>query len=149
MMRLQMRIGTICIGLVLGVGGAAGEADVVTVVSAKSPITALSKGDVTDIFLGKVIRVAEGAQAIPIDQPESSTVREEFYRETTGKTAAQLKAHWSKILFTGRGQPPRTVPNSAEVKKALAANPFAIGYIEETEIDPSVRVLRVPEIVQR
>ena len=41
------------------------------------------------------------------------------------------------------------VPNSAEVKKALAANPFAIGYIEDTELDPTVRVLRPPVIVQR
>ena len=60
-----------------------------------------------------------------------------------------MKSHWSKILFTGRGQPPRMVPNSAEVKKVLAANPFAIGYIEDTEIDPSVRVLRAPVIARR
>jgi ABC-type phosphate transport system substrate-binding protein len=149
MQHLQNYIGSVFIGLVLGAGGALSEADVVTVVSSKSSITALSKSDVADIFLGKVIRVAPGAPAVPIDQPESSTVREEFYRETTGKSLAQLKSHWSKILFTGRGQPPRMVPNSAGVKKALAANPFAIGYIEETEIDPSVRVLRAPEIARR
>jgi ABC-type phosphate transport system substrate-binding protein len=149
MMPLQKQIGSTLIGLVLGVGGAVSEADVVTVVSSKSPITALTKADVADIFLGKVIRVAEGEQAVPIDQPESSGAREEFYRETTGKSSAQLKSHWSKILFTGRGQPPRMVPNSAEVKKALAANPFAIGYIQDTELDPSVRVLRPPVIVQR
>jgi hypothetical protein len=34
-------------------------------------------------------------------------------------------------------------------RQALAANPFAIGYIEDTEIDPSVRVLRPPVIVRR
>jgi hypothetical protein len=149
MMHFQKQIGSIFIALALSVEGAVSEADVVTVVSSKSSIRALSKSDVADIFLGKVIRVAEGAPAVPIDQPESSVVREEFYRETTGKTLAQLKSHWSKILFTGRGQPPRMVPDSAEVKKALAANPFAIGYIEDTEIDPSVRVLRAPEIAQR
>jgi ABC-type phosphate transport system substrate-binding protein len=149
MMPFQKQIGSTWIGLVLSVGGAVSEADVVTVVSSKSPIAALSKADVADIFLGKVIRVAEGEPAVPIDQPESSGAREEFYRETTGKSPAQLKSHWSKILFTGRGQPPRMVPNGAEVKKALAANPFAIGYIEDTEIDPSVRVLRPPVIVRR
>ena len=148
-MRFQKQIGSTLIGLALCVGVAVSEADVVTVVSSKSAITALSKSDVADIFLGKVVRVAEGAQADPIDQPESSNVREEFYRETTGKSPAQLKSHWSKNLFTGRGQPPRMVPNSAEVKKVLAANPFAIGYIKDTKIDPSVRVLRAPVIAQR
>ena len=55
------------VSLILGVA----EANVVTVVSAKSPITALSKTQVADIFLGKSNRYPDGAQAMPIDQPEA------------------------------------------------------------------------------
>ncbi|MDO9480507.1 MAG: phosphate ABC transporter substrate-binding protein, partial [Hydrogenophaga sp.] len=54
---------------------------------------------------------------------------------------AQLKAHWSKIIFTGRGQPPIAVPNSIDVKKYVAANPNSMGYIDSTQLDASVRVL--------
>jgi ABC-type phosphate transport system substrate-binding protein len=127
-------------------GSAAGMADatVVTVVSAKSPITALSKAQVADIFLGKSNRFPDGAQATPIDQPESSRVREEFYSTVTGKTLAQLKAYWSKIIFTGRGQPPRIVSGGAELKSLLATNLLAIGYIDASQVDASVRVLDAP-----
>ncbi|MNP49690.1 hypothetical protein D3C76_1438950 [compost metagenome] len=59
----------------------------------------------------------------------------------TSKSASQLKAHWSKIIFTGRGQPPQAVSSSAEVKKRVAENPGTIGYIDAREVDGSVRAL--------
>lgn len=115
--------------------------DVVAVVSANSPVTALSSTQVADIFLGRSTRFPDGTQAVPIDQGEDSPVRERFYSQFTGKSPAQVKAHWSKIIFTGRGQPPRQVPSGAEVKKMVAANPNAIGYIDPKLVDSSVRVL--------
>jgi ABC-type phosphate transport system substrate-binding protein len=52
-----------------------------------------------------------------------------------------VKAHWAKIIFTGRGHPPEEAPNSVEVKKLIDKNPNAIGYIENNLVDGSVRVL--------
>jgi len=120
--------------------GAAAE-DVVAVVSAKSTVTALNSAQVADIFLGKTTRFPDGSAAVPIDQVEDSPVRDRFYAEYTGKSPAQVKAHWSKLIFTGRGQPPRQVANSAEAKRAIAEDPHAIGYIDNRLVDASVRVL--------
>jgi ABC-type phosphate transport system substrate-binding protein len=115
--------------------------EVVAVVSAKSPVTALKADQVADIFLGKSQRFPDGTQAVPVDQAEESDVREKFYAVFAGKSPAQVKAHWAKIIFTGRGQPPRQASSSAEAKKLIAENPNAIGYIESRHVDPSVRVL--------
>ncbi|HEX4779320.1 MAG TPA: phosphate ABC transporter substrate-binding protein [Usitatibacter sp.] len=115
--------------------------DVVAVVSAKSPVTSLNSAQVADIFLGKTSRFPDGTSAVPIDQVEDSPVRDRFYAEYTGKSPAQVKAHWSKLIFTGRGQPPRQVANSAEAKRAIAEDPHAIGYIDNRLVDASVRVL--------
>lgn len=115
--------------------------DVVAVVSARSAITALSPTQVADIFLGRSTRFPDGTHAVPIDQNEDSPVRERFYAQFTGKSAAQVKAHWSKIIFTGRGQPPRQASSGAELKKMVADNPQAIGYIDPKLVDSSVRVL--------
>ena len=57
----------------------------------------------------------------------------------TGKTPALLKAHWSKLVFTGRGQPPRELQDSAAVRRAVADDPGLIGYIDREALDPSVR----------
>jgi ABC-type phosphate transport system substrate-binding protein len=132
----------IIIGLALSLGTGEVAAEVVVVVSAKSPVTTLSKNQVVDIFLGKANRYPDGSQAVPIDQVEGSAARDEFYLKFSGKSPAQLKAHWSKIIFTGRGQPPQEVSNSVGVKRSLVENPNAIGYIQQNLVDESVKMLR-------
>ena len=140
-MTLINRIGLVAIAVALSLSGAVVKADVVAVVSARSPIIALDKSQVADIFLGKASRFPNGLQAVPIDQAEGSAVRDEFYGKVVGKTAAQIKAYWSKIIFTGRGQPPTSVSNSIEMKKRISENPAAIGYIDRSMVDDSVRVV--------
>lgn len=142
-MFLVNRLGLTVIGLSLTLSLAAGAAvaDVVAVVSAKSPVTTLSRSQITDIFLGRTSSLPNGDLVVPIDQVEGSPARDEFYARFTGKSAAQIKAHWSKIIFTGRGQPPMEVPNSFAVKKKVFENPNAIGYIDQSLVDGSVRVL--------
>lgn len=137
------RIGFI-IGLTFSLGISVAHADVVAVVSSKNPITRLSKNQVADIFLGKAARFPDGNLAVPVDQTEGSALRNEFYLSLTGKSAAQLKAHWSRIIFTGRGQPPKVVANSSEIVKLLAGNVNGIGYIEEGMVDGSVKVVFPP-----
>jgi ABC-type phosphate transport system substrate-binding protein len=132
---------TVSLGLLLG---AAVRADVVAVVSSKNPIISLSKSQVADIFLGKTVRFPNGTLAVPIDQEEGSAARDEFYAIFAGQSPAQVKSHWTKIIFTGRGQPPRAASNSAEVKHLIAANPQAISYIERSAVDSSVKVLNQP-----
>ena len=143
-MRLPNPISLALLLMAQSATGTVAKADVVTVVSAKSAITSLSKNQAADIFLGRSNHFPDGARAVPLDLPEGSAVRDEFYERVAGKSPPQLKAHWSKIIFTGRGQPPKMVENSAQLKKLLAANLSAIGYIDAAEVDPSVRVLNTP-----
>jgi ABC-type phosphate transport system substrate-binding protein len=133
--------GWILIGLALALTSGVAMADVVVVVSAKSPVAALSKAQVADIFLGKTIRFPDGAPAAPIDLAEGSAIRDEFYDKVVGKSAAQIKAYWSKIIFTGRGQPPPGVSSIIEMMKRIGANPAAIGYIDRSNVNDSVRVV--------
>jgi ABC-type phosphate transport system substrate-binding protein len=135
------RIGLGVIGLALSLSGGTTMADVVAVVSSSSPLTELSKNQVMDIFLGRVSHFPDGEQALPIDQAEGSAARDEFYAKFAGKSAAQIKAHWAKIIFTGRGQPPEEVSNSIEVKKLVIKKPHAIGYIDKNMVDGNVKVL--------
>jgi len=129
------------LGLALSLAIGPARANVVAVVSVKSAVTTLTKVQLTDIFLGKANRFPNGAPAVPIDQPEGSVAREEFYAKFAGKSAAQVKAFWAKIIFTGRGQPPKEVADGIELKKRIAEDPSAIGYIDEKIVDDGVRVV--------
>jgi len=113
--------------------------ELVVVVSARSNIDTLRPDQVAAIFLGQSARFPDGALATALDQPIGSNERNQFYLRVTGKTPALLKAHWSKLVFTGRGQPPRELQDSAAVRRAVADDPGVIGYIEREALDPSVR----------
>lgn len=121
--------------------GLAQAGELVVVVSARNPVEALRADQVAAIFLGQVGRFPNGALVSALDQPIGSPERDQFYGRVTGKTPALLKAYWSKMVFTGRGQPPRDLAGSAAVRKAVAEDPALIGYIEREALDPSVRAV--------
>lgn len=124
----------VCLALSLALASAcASAADLVVIGNpAAQP---LSHEQVADLFLGK----AQGMT--PLDQSDSSPVYAEFYRKATGRDTAQVKATWARLVFSGKAQAPRQLPDSAAVKKAVAADPHAVGYIEKSAVDASVKVL--------
>jgi len=141
-----IRSRTIAVGIALALSASASAtADVVAVVSAKSPIQSLSKNDLSDIFLGRKIRFPNGQQAIPLDLQVGSASRDEFYSSVVGVSAVQLKAHWSKVIFTGRGKPPKVVADGVELRKLIASEVQSIGYIDRKLVDDSVRVVKVQD----
>ena len=119
-------------------------ADVVVIVSAKSPVVNLSADQVSKIFLGKSTSFPNHDPAYPIDQPQGSAVRDEFYAKVVHKDASQLAAYWAKIIFTGEGRPPKLVAGDKAVVKVIADNPDAIGYIDSSALNHSVRAVLLP-----
>lgn len=135
------RLGSALIALSLAMSSGQATAEVVAVVSAKNPVSSLSKNYVADIFLGKTSKFPDGSRAMPVDQSEGSAARDAFYLQFTGKSPAQVKMYWSKMIFTGRGQPPHEVPNGVAMKKHLVEHPDEIGYIERKLLDDTVKVI--------
>jgi hypothetical protein len=105
------------------------------VVIANPAAGAISKGEIVDVYL------ARSSALTPLDQPESSAIYTHFYKKAIGRDGVQIKALWSRILFTGRGMPPKQLVDSEAIKKAVAANPRAIGYIQKSALDGSVKAV--------
>ena len=115
--------------------------DIVVIVSSLNSVKTLTRDHVEDIFLGRMQQFPNEQRALPIDQAEGSAVRERFNMEVLGRTSAQVRTHWSRILFTGRGRPPRSVASSEDMLQAVAADVHAIGYIERRFVNGSVVVV--------
>src|SRR5690242_5115389 len=93
------------------------RADVVVIVSAKSTAQTLTADEVSKIYLGKSTAMK------PVDNSDSSLIRNQFYTKIAGRDQAQVKAIWSKLVFTGKAKAPRELPSNAEVVKAVANDP--------------------------
>lgn len=140
-MKLHYLIHLYLLALCLSCATAQGE--IVVVVTANSPVDSLSNNEVRNIFLGKSNRFPDGSKAIPLNRTENSPERDAFYQLIVGRSPAEIKSYWSKMIFTGRGQPPQEADSSKSLKKLLAANASYISYMDSTAVDDTVKVLTI------
>lgn len=116
-------------------------AGVDVIVSAKSKVGSLSTSDVSALYLGRTSTLAGAGKAKLYDLPDGNAVRKAFYTKATGKSASQVKAVWSRLVFSGRAVPPKELSSAAAVVKAVAADPQAVGYVDSSAVNSSVKVV--------
>lgn len=116
------------------------QAGVVVIVH-PSNASALDAAAINRIYTGKEKSFDNGNKVIPISQVSTAPATDEFNEKVLSKTAAQLKAYWSKLVFTGKGTPPKEMNDDQEVLKLVASNPDTIGYISSSSVDSSVKVV--------
>ncbi|WP_394202236.1 type 2 periplasmic-binding domain-containing protein [Marinagarivorans algicola] len=115
-------------------------ADIAVVVHPSNTNT-MNKKVISRVFTGKVKVFPDDSRAIPINQTASSPPANEFNRKVLRKSASQLKAYWSKRLFTGKGRPPQEVSSDADMVELVASNPEFIGYVDADMVTDQVRVI--------
>jgi ABC-type phosphate transport system substrate-binding protein len=124
----------IAAGLIFTAALQQARADVVVIVSAQSAATITAK-EISRVYLG------ERNTLTPVDIASPSHARREFYAKVIGKDEAQVKARWSKLVFTGKGSAPKELPSGADVVKAVAADPYAIGYVDSSFVNITVKII--------
>lgn len=113
----------------------------VSVVVHPSNNSQISANDISQLFLGKTKNFPDGSSAVPISQGESSQITVSFYERIMNRTPKQVKAYWSKQVFSGVGSPPKEVSNDEEVLKLISKNPNLIGYIDSDKVTDEVKVV--------
>jgi len=111
----------------------------VVVSSAKSPLARLSRQEVSELYLGQARALPDGSA--PQLLASGGALRDEFYAKVLERDAAQVKAAWSRLLFSGKGRAPREFTDPAQLRAALQANPGAIAYLDASQVDASMKVL--------
>jgi ABC-type phosphate transport system substrate-binding protein len=125
----------------LTLAAASANAELVVIVNPKNPAANLTAEQVAALYLGNASTFPDGGAAALADQPESAGIRGTFYEKATGRSAAQAKATWARLTFTGKGTPPKELKTDADVKAFVAADPKAIGYVDSSAVDGSVKAV--------
>lgn len=101
----------------------------------------LTTEDIAKIYLGKIKRFPNGNLAVALDRAEGTDVRIKFLESTVGKDETKMKSYWSRLIFTGKGIPPKVVESDQEVRELVSRNPDIIGYIDSSAVDNTVKVI--------
>ena len=124
--------------------GAPAEAGEVVIAHPDIKIDKLTRQQVSDLFLGKAKQLSDGTKVVVFDHKDDELIKEEFYRKVANMTIDQLKAYWAKIEFTGQAFPPLAYKGDQAVKRLVSHTTGGIGYIEEGDVDGTVKVLFKP-----
>ncbi|MFZ5698341.1 MAG: phosphate ABC transporter substrate-binding protein [Pseudomonadota bacterium] len=128
-------LSTLCFSPLAGAG-------VAVIVHPSVSTNTLMAEAVKQVFLGRASALPDGTAVAPVDQAEGSAVRAQFVERVLGKNEQQLRSYWARMIFTGKGQPPRGVTSAAEMLKTVASSPGFIGYVDTKDVVPGkVKVL--------
>lgn len=117
------------------------NAEVAVIVNSANS-SAISDTEISRLFLGKLKKYSAGDKAVPINQKFGSAIRKEFEKKVLKKSSTQVKAYWSKRVFSGKGKPPKELTSDKDILAQISANKNAIGYIDAASINDSVKVIR-------
>ena len=129
-----------CVLATLALGASAANAEVVVIVNPANAAS-VSAEQIAALYLGNATTFPDGSTAALVYQPEAAGVRGDLYQKATGRSSAQAKATWARLTFTGKATPPKELKSDAEVKAFVASNPKAIGYIDASAVDGSVKAV--------
>jgi ABC-type phosphate transport system substrate-binding protein len=131
----------IAVGLVLALCGMSSHAELVVIVNPKNPAANLTPDQVAAMYLGNATTFPNGDSMSLLDQSGQGSIRDEFYQKATGRSLAQVKATWARITFTGKAVPPKELKNDSDVKALVASDLKAIGYVDASAVDASVKIV--------
>ncbi len=132
-------------GLTLMLCSASPWAEVVVIGHPGIGADSLTSKQVAKLWLGKSKRIPGGGKVKVVDQKPGSAARDEFNKKVLKKSDSQLKSYWAKVVFTGKGVPPKALPDDKAVKEWVMSTPDGLGYVDSGSVDDKVKVLlRLP-----
>ena len=115
-------------------------AEVVVIVH-PSNNNSFTKDEVEALFMVKKSIYADGSKASAYYLSADDPVRHQFDEKALNKSSSQLRAYWSKLVFTGKGTPPPELGNSSEAVAKVAGDVNAIAYVDKAAVKDGVKVV--------
>jgi TonB family protein len=127
-------------GVLVWVSSASAQEAYRIIVNPSNPTTALTKAQVSNLFLRKTVSWEDGRPAAPVDQTDAA-VREAFARDVLGMAATTAFSQAQQAAAAGRGEAPVSVASDREVLAFVRLKPGAIGYVSATAPVQGVKVV--------
>ncbi len=113
------------------------------IVNEANATSALSKKEVSEVFLKTKGKWADGSKIVPVDLSARAATRAAFSQEIHGRSVGAIRSHWQQAAFSGAGTAPVERPDDAAVIAFVKNNPGAVGYVSADADVSGVKVLTI------
>lgn len=139
-----LAVGVLCSGLDLDRPALAQEAGTLVMVVNKgnASTAAISKSDARKLLMGQTVSWPNGEKVVVVLGPERSTERVAVLQKVCGMTEAEFTRYQLQIIFAGRPATALQEENSAAAARSFVkANPGAIAFMHEADVDKELRIV--------
>src|SRR5262245_30609446 len=133
-------LGTALALTILAPPGIAGQEVRVAVIVHPARRAELSVEEVAQIYLRRKRFWDDGTIIVPLNLPSGAPLRAHFSQLVLRQTETRLADYWNRQYFYGI-MPPATLASTEAVRRYVASDPNAIGYVPVSEVDGSVRII--------
>lgn len=119
------------------------EDKLAVIVSAQSPLRALTRFQLKQVFLGATILNPAGESIIPFNHAPNSADRVAFDQTVLGMTPDEVVRYWIERRIRGERGAPRTAPSIDLLQRVIEKLPDSVGYVRVSQLRPGLRVLAV------
>ena len=125
--------------LVLLTHNAVYAAEVVVIANNNVPADSMDRDAVAGIYLGK--KTKWNGHAICVGMLREGATHETFVKEIVRTTPQKLRKLWKKVVFSGRGRPPKIFKTEEELIQFVVSNGGAVGYANSSASCEGVKVV--------
>lgn len=124
----------------LPLAAAAPEAGPIAVIVHPQRAASLDADELAQIYLRRRRFWDDGRAIVPLNLPAGSSLRLRFVQQVLHQPERHLADYWNRRYFDGVF-PPATLASTAAVRRYVAGDRNAIGYLPADEVDASVQVI--------
>ncbi|MCF6310076.1 MAG: substrate-binding domain-containing protein [Sulfurimonas sp.] len=118
-------------------------AEVAVIVNPQNLVSEISVKDLKHIYRTKKTTWSTGEKIEVVNLKKEDSVRVKFSNVILKKTPAKMEKYYLKRALKGKGQAPKLLNSSSDIKEFVKNNKGAIGYIDVNDVDDEVKVLSI------
>lgn len=96
-------------------------------------LTELDRETAEQLYLARRTTLPNGRTVTLVDLP-AGPARDQFYLRLTRKNPSQIRAYWSRMVFTGRAHPPHEANDQEDALRRVLTDPSALAYLPAASV---------------
>jgi ABC-type phosphate transport system substrate-binding protein len=137
-------LGFIAFSATVSQAASASSSDIAIVVNKTSTVVAISSNDLKAIYLGDRESWPNGQKVLAIALASGRPELKAFLKHVCGMSEGDYKKYFIQANFTGKTLVlPRMAASSAAVKAIVGATPGSIGFVQASDLDSSIGVVKL------
>lgn len=121
-------------------------ADLVVVTAKTNKLTSISRNDLKLAFLGKLKKWPDGGDKINLVLAKKGETVDELLSTIVDMNSGTFKRHWQKMVFTGKGKPPKRVTGDEAVTEYIDENNDYVGVVNsKSKLPEGLKVIKLTD----